>query len=178
MSTIKKNVGDLLSVNRGIIVHGCNCQGVMGSGVALAIREKWPAVYEAYIDEYLESNNNLRLGSIITLADVDVLEVNPETTPYQLSLIDWHGDDLPEGIIVVNAMTQFDMAKSKKDIAVDYDAISSTFAQIKILAKAFNLPVHFPLIGCGLANGDWNEVAPRIEAALGTEVEKNLWVLE
>lgn len=29
---IKEHKGDLLSVTEGIIVHGCNAQGVMGSG--------------------------------------------------------------------------------------------------------------------------------------------------
>ena len=32
--------GDLLAVPSGHIVHGCNAQGAMGAGVALAIRNK------------------------------------------------------------------------------------------------------------------------------------------
>ncbi len=34
--------GDIRCVSSGIIVHGCNAQGVMGSGVALALRTTWP----------------------------------------------------------------------------------------------------------------------------------------
>lgn len=39
---------NILSVTHGIIVHQVNCQGVMGAGIALQIRHKWPEVYEQY----------------------------------------------------------------------------------------------------------------------------------
>lgn len=39
---------DILAVEQGIIVHQVNCQGVMGAGIALAIRKKWPIVYDRY----------------------------------------------------------------------------------------------------------------------------------
>ena len=35
-----------------IIVHGVNCQGKMNSGVAKAIREAFPVVYEEYMKLY------------------------------------------------------------------------------------------------------------------------------
>jgi len=40
--------GNVLDAPQPIIVHQVNCQGVMGSGVAKAIREKYPEVFEAY----------------------------------------------------------------------------------------------------------------------------------
>ena len=40
--------GDILAVNRGIIVHQVNCQRVMGAGLALQIRKKYPRHYEDY----------------------------------------------------------------------------------------------------------------------------------
>jgi len=46
---IIRNVnGDVTAPIRGIIGHGVNCQGVMGSGVAWAIRNKFPKAYEEY----------------------------------------------------------------------------------------------------------------------------------
>lgn len=46
---IIRNVnGDVTAPIRGIIGHGVNCQGVMGSGVALAIRNKFPKAYDEY----------------------------------------------------------------------------------------------------------------------------------
>lgn len=35
---------------KGIIAHGVNCQGAMGSGVAWYIRQKWPVVYKRFME--------------------------------------------------------------------------------------------------------------------------------
>ena len=43
--------GDIVDTELSEIIHGCNAQGTMGSGVALAIRNKWPGCYEAYRSE-------------------------------------------------------------------------------------------------------------------------------
>jgi len=40
---------DVTTVDVGIVAHGVNCQRVMGSGVALAIRKTWPIVFEQYV---------------------------------------------------------------------------------------------------------------------------------
>jgi O-acetyl-ADP-ribose deacetylase (regulator of RNase III) len=44
--------GNLLDAQTDVIAHQVNCQGVMGSGVAKQIREKWTNVYTAYRAEY------------------------------------------------------------------------------------------------------------------------------
>lgn len=41
-------VGNLLDAPQKVIAHQVNCQGKMGSGVAKAIRDKYPKVYEDY----------------------------------------------------------------------------------------------------------------------------------
>ena len=51
MEIIYKN-GNLLDATTDVIAHQVNCQGVMGSGVAKQIREKWANVYTAYRAEY------------------------------------------------------------------------------------------------------------------------------
>jgi O-acetyl-ADP-ribose deacetylase (regulator of RNase III) len=40
---------DILNIPTGVIVHQVNCQHVMGRGLALAIRQKWPEVFKEYI---------------------------------------------------------------------------------------------------------------------------------
>jgi len=40
---------DITSINRGIIAHGVNCQGAMGSGVAQSLKTKWPKIYSIYM---------------------------------------------------------------------------------------------------------------------------------
>lgn len=41
--------GNLLDAPQNLIAHQVNCQGVMGSGVAKAIRDKYPNVYTAFV---------------------------------------------------------------------------------------------------------------------------------
>ena len=51
---------DITTIAQGIILHQVNCKGVMGCGVALAIRNKWPKVYDRYREHY----NKAELGMI------------------------------------------------------------------------------------------------------------------
>ena len=44
-----------------VIVHGCNAQGVMGSGFAKEFKEQFPEAYHEYLNQY-----NLSLGQVIT----------------------------------------------------------------------------------------------------------------
>lgn len=39
---------NILNIKNGIIVQQVNCRGVMGGGLALQIRNKWPVVYKEY----------------------------------------------------------------------------------------------------------------------------------
>lgn len=54
--------GNLLDSGEQIICHQVNCQGKMNSGVAKAIRQAYPHVYQSYI-EYV-SNNSQLLGTV------------------------------------------------------------------------------------------------------------------
>lgn len=49
--------GNILDSNEDFIAHQVNCKGVMGSGVALSIRSKYPNVYEQYRNMCSAYNN-------------------------------------------------------------------------------------------------------------------------
>ena len=55
--------GDLLQANIPLIAHQTNCLGVMGAGIAKAIKNKWPDVYTQYKDlckgEYFDDLDKL-----------------------------------------------------------------------------------------------------------------------
>lgn len=51
--------GNVLDAHTDVIAHQVNCQGVMGSGVAKQIRDKWPNVYKEYCSYYLNKNDNI-----------------------------------------------------------------------------------------------------------------------
>ncbi len=49
MAIIKTVVGDITTATENYICHQVNCKAKMNSGVAKAIREKWPIVYAEYL---------------------------------------------------------------------------------------------------------------------------------
>lgn len=57
---------DITTIKKGIIGHQVNLQGKMGAGLALQIRNKWPKVYDRYIDWVRETS----LGRVL-LVPVD-----------------------------------------------------------------------------------------------------------
>ena len=55
--------GNLLDSKEDYICHQVNCQGVMGSGVAKAIRDKWPEIFTEY-RSYIGMCFGTPLGSV------------------------------------------------------------------------------------------------------------------
>lgn len=125
--------GDLLECSERVIVHGCNSQGVMGGGVALAIRKKYPEAYNAYMAAY--ENDVLELGEVIGAYSKDKL--------------------------ILNAITQRYYGRDKNKVYVDYGAIREAFKAIN--SQCSYSTVAMPKIGAGLANGDWDIIEKIIE---------------
>ena len=48
---VQYKTGNLLTADVDYICHQVNCQGRMASGIAKQIRERWPEVYEQYVDK-------------------------------------------------------------------------------------------------------------------------------
>lgn len=154
--------GDILSLTKGIIVHGCNAQGKYQSGVAGQIREKYPAAYEAYYNTYIAQGHKLELGQIIPV---------------------WVTEDL----CIINAITQQFYGRDGKRY-VSYDAVASAFASVVEYwcdymcdNDAEETLIHFPQIGAGLGGGDWNQIQSIIEQALFDHMKNIpgvLWIYE
>jgi O-acetyl-ADP-ribose deacetylase (regulator of RNase III) len=131
--------GNLFETDIKHIVHGCNAQGVMGSGVAAIIRRDYPEAYQSYTTRY--KNRGLSLGEI---------QVIPSN-----------------GKAIINAITQDNFGGNARH--ANYEAIAVAMESINNIF--YNLPnskVAMPLIGAGLANGDWNVISAIIESELRT----------
>ncbi len=136
-----------------VIVHGCNCGGVMGAGIAPQIAKAFGGVDDlvrkADWDFPLELGNKARLGHYSYLQN--------------------------EGLLIINAYTQYGTGgrrEGKPDIS--YDAIREVFTQLNVDLECYpELKIGIPLIGCGLALGDWiiikkliNDATPDLNIAL------------
>lgn len=138
MNKIEYRKGNLLNVESGIIAHGCNAQGVMGSGVAKGIREKFPTAYKHYKYKYDEHGYGLHLG------DVHVIPITEKH------------------LYVANMITQ-EVYGTSGNRYVSYDAVDECFDNL-FARNRYKYPVNIPKIGAGLGGGDWSVIESIIEA--------------
>ncbi len=131
--------GDLLKAPERVICHGCNAKGIMGAGIALAIRKTYPAAFNRYRETFLAQGRHLDIGQCIFV-------------------------HCPDERVIINAVTQADYGRDPKTVYVSYEAVRSVIAQIDTWAMAHAVDmVAFPKIGAGLANGDWSIIETIIE---------------
>lgn len=130
--------GDLFATGIEHIVHGCNAQGVMGSGVAKIIKEQYFDAYAFYAAQY--DQHGLKLG------DVQFVPAN--------------------GKVIVNAITQDNFGRDGKRY-VDYDAVAAAMKTInRLLTLSGYTQVAMPKIGAGYGGGDWDTIANIIETEM------------
>ena len=146
---IETKVGNLMDVTAGHIVHGCNAQGVMGSGVALAVKRKYPGAFESYRNIY--EKRGLLLGHAYPWA--------PATD-----------------LVIWNAITQEGFGQPTRNCS--YDAIQSCFELINngvTMITEVPQEIHIPMIGAGLGGGNWEIIREIIEQTV--TFPTTLWVL-
>jgi len=132
---IKYHKGNLLDAPQSVIAHGCNAQGVMGSGVALAIREKWPQVFEKYklvCDQ--DTQKRYLVGCVVPV----IVETDK---------------------MILNLITQEEYGKAKDHRYVSYDGLDRSFQTVAGLfnnsSDISSKELAMPKIGAGLGNGHW-----------------------
>lgn len=123
--------GDILSNidpnEKTVIVHGCNVFHIMGKGLALYFRKKYPGIYEA--------DCKTRKGDRDKLGTYSVYK---------------HTDNL----VFLNCYTQYNIYNDKYgQPPIDYDAIMRCF--VRISEEYRDWKIRSPQIGCGFAGGLW-----------------------
>lgn len=136
---IEYRIGDLLDSDVNVIAHGCNAQGVMKSGIAKSIRERYPLAYTKYREAYVNNDHELICGQVIRAT------INNNRT-------------------ILNIISQKYYGRDPNIVYVDYEAIKYAMLTINLIATCQGFhEVAFPLIGAGLANGDWTKISSIIE---------------
>lgn len=130
-----KRIGNLIVIAMDgevdVLVHGCNCFHTMGAGIANDIARIFPQALAA--DRLTLKGDRNKLGDFSLARGVNV-----------------NGGHFS----IVNAYTQYTCFGNGPH--VDYDAVADVFKKIAIAFDGAH--IGYPLIGCGLAGGDWNIV--------------------
>lgn len=137
--TLKNVKGDVTNPQRSdedeivIIPHCCNTLGVMGAGVALALRNKWPEVYDIY-NEF-----PLYLGDV-SFAVVEETEIEDIKT------------------VVANMIGQYKTCSPDNPKPVKYFALAMAMKKVLEFTSTCGTTkfvIHCPKFGSDLAGGSW-----------------------
>ena len=134
---IRYVTGDLLTAECEALVNSVNCVGVMGRGVALAFKRRFPANFKAYKEAC--DRGEIEPGRMFVLRTDELLPRYVINFPTKRH---WRGrsrlDDIRNGLPAL--VTEIERRRIRS-IAV-------------------------PPLGCGLGGLDWNVVKPLIHEAL------------
>ena len=148
------NMFENLPAGRIFLAHGCNAQGVMGSGVAKELRDRYPWAYNTYRRVYEE--RGLELGEVITAVSKD------------------------KNTVIFNCITQKYYGRDGCRYA-NYGAIESCMCDINIKMRdapsLYPKVVRMPFIGCSLGGADWNIVSEIINRT-ATNYAPNIYDFE
>lgn len=145
---VKIKQGDILEANENIVVHQVNVQGMMGGGVARQLAKRYTELEKEY-SEFCKIYDN----------DYNKLKCKVFK-------------------IMINGKFIMNMFSQKENFDTDYEAMKIALEEIKEYARGFKLSIAMPYkIGCGIANGDWNEVYKIIEEVFN-DYDVTLYKLE
>lgn len=132
---IEEMKGDLLTSGADILCHQTNYVGVMGAGIAYAIKTKLLTP-----EQYMEYQRYCQLHGAAALGSVQFIH-------------------LSNGQYVANVFSQDDFYSKRKNTITDYDAMEKALIEVDNFAHANGLTVAVPgYMGCGIAGGDWEKV--------------------
>lgn len=152
---VKYVKGNLLDSDCDYICHQVNCQGVMRSGIAKQIRERWPEVY----DDYRLYHHGCTMNGLHPLGTVCFSTINNTNQS------------------VINMFSQ-DNYGYDGNRYTSYDAFATALYDIKHCVKE-GLKIGFPKnIGCGLGGGNWEVISALIEEILGEKYDVYIYEYE
>ena len=157
--------GNILDSGADIICHQVNCQGAMNSGVAKAIRQKWPKVYTEYKAkcDYEEATVNDLYGQYENPIDWSECLLGD----IQVVLVD-------ENKAVINMFAQQYYGYDQKRYT-SYDAFWYCLGRIKRVINP-EKTIAFPArIGCVRGGANWNVILTMIKEVLGADYNVEIW---
>ena len=151
---VEIKIGNVFDTDAKYICHQVNCKGKMASGVAKEVRERYPDVYQEYMNIWkwsVEFNSSL-------LGHAQFIKVEPNR-------------------IIVNCFAQYNYGYDGGQYT-NIEALKLALSTVAAIAKQDNSKVAMPYkIGCVRGGADWSVVEPMIEEIF-KDVHCELWKLD
>jgi len=136
--TIERGQGNLLTADVDAFVNTVNTEGVMGKGLALQVKRRFPEVFAEYLRACKQG--------VVAIGRMQV--VHRSTSP----------------LFVINFPTKMHWRHPSKLEYIE-SGLADLVTQIRELGIR---SIAIPPLGCGLGGLDWSEVKPRIIDALSS----------
>ncbi|QWF85678.1 hypothetical protein [Amycolatopsis sp. CA-230715] len=140
--TVRYVVGDATmpaAAGNKVIAHISYDRGGWGKGFVVAVSRRWRQPEQDY--RSWSRMADFRLGAV-RLVQVE------------------------SGVWVANMVAQHGYRTAANPIPLRYDALAECLNSLAGHAARLSASVHMPRIGCGLAGGTWERIAPMIEQTL------------
>jgi len=140
---IQEVSGDILMTRASVIAHGISPNDDFHQGLALSLREKWPAMYK------------------------DFRHYSKTQSPAAGGLWSWMGSD---GKVIVNLFTQEPAAQAgaRPGQATTQHVGHALRALAQLVVKEHWTSLALPRLATGVGALDWKDVRPLIEQHLGS----------
>lgn len=147
---IEMTGGDILKDDSDAIVNTVNCVGIMGRGIALQFKNAWPENFKAY----------------------EAACLREEVQPGRMFIFETGHLTRPRYIINFPTKRHWRGKSRIQDIDSGLKALVAEIRQRGITSVAI------PPLGSGLGGLDWDDVRPRIEAALAAVPDVHVRIFE
>jgi O-acetyl-ADP-ribose deacetylase (regulator of RNase III) len=136
---IEYAIGNLLDADTAALVNTVNTVGVMGKGIALQFKEKYPLNFKIYADAC--KKGNVKIGEMLVTKD----------------------STLEGEKIIINFPTKTEFYRNSQ-----YRFIEEGLKDLLNVIDRYKIKsVALPLLGCGYGGLEWDKVRPMIEQHLG-----------
>jgi len=149
-AVIENVSGNIFDSNADAIVNAVNCVGVMGKGLALQFKKRFPNNFKIYKESC--TNQNLRPGNVLI----------------------YDQGELGKPRFIINFPTK-DHWKQPSEIGY----IDSGLESLADATRKHNISsIAIPALGCGLGGLKWGDVRPRIVDALSPIMDLTVYIYD
>ena len=161
--------GDIFQTKQPTLVCTVNTEGVMGKGIALAVRNRWPEVYDQYRNHCVVNPHVSTMGFGIGFGiykpnlhrggDIAHCPVDNSTDSYNPNQLTLEGMEVPKPTDIQEVLCMATKEKWREPSRLDWikQGVLNVYVDYEPETTG---GLAFPMIGCGNGGLQWKDVYP------------------